>query len=186
MAIHRSRSTENIVYAVKYRTPGPGYGLKRSTSVPDIAVANRYRPRHYPTSHRVHDVWSDYWWERRFYGGERFWPHYNFPYKRYWHEKPRTSSLAHYPSLSWTSRFSQYDKLDPVSWRRYRQPVYPFQRWGPHLDSRFELRMSSFDWRLKQLHSAQSFYIKPYQPRIWHPTPSCWPYSYHYDSIRKS
>lgn len=187
MSIRRSYSSSNIiadVTTIKYRPPhrsyrGGGGGLRRSTSSPDLAN-NRYTPRFGRTSTRLYDVWSDYWWERRYYGGERFWPHYGFPYKRFWHQKPRTSTLANYPSLSWTSRFSQYDKLDPISWRRYRGPTMPMTRWRPYTDTRFELRLSVFDSSLKQSMTACNFYVKPYQPRIWFPMPSCWPYSYHY------
>jgi len=184
-SLRRSHSSSNLSsiehltnYTIKYRTPIPGFGLHRSSSHPELS--DRYKPRNNPTAYRVKDGWNDYWWERRHYGGQRYWPHYGFPYRRFWHQKSLTSTLACYPSLSWTSRFSQYDQLDPISWRRYREPLAKVSRWGPYLDSRFELRLSVFDSSAKQYSSSSNYYVKPYQPRIWFPMPSCWPYSYHY------
>jgi len=186
-SLQRSYSSENITYNVKYRSPVKGYSLRRSTSTPDLA--NRYKPKWGHKVYRVNDNWTDYWWERRHYGGVRFWPNYGFPYQRYWHEKYRISTLANYPSLSWTSRFSQYDKLDTISWRRYRGSLMPAPKWSPYVDKRFEIRMSSFDARVKTRTGFGIGHIYPYIPRIWFTygysaagvmNPSCWPYSYHY------
>ncbi|TMS36343.1 hypothetical protein L596_003532 [Steinernema carpocapsae] len=107
--------------------------LSRVSSVPNLHVpfaGERYRPSTLFKYRRDWELLDDYWHDRYIFNQPLYWPDYRFAARRYVNTDPIPGSIgAQNPSFY--TRYKWYsDWLNPVYWRRYRDPNYDRPLWN--------------------------------------------------------
>lgn len=113
------------------------YGVRRTTSVPDLYGPPAYKLRGTPRRLYYGDTGSrsDYLWDLKHYSRPLYYPYSAWPNRRYYGLDPPWNLWWNYPSLGYVARYSRYsefDNHDPVFWRRFRDPYYERPLWYPY------------------------------------------------------
>uniref|UniRef100_A0A915BFT1 Uncharacterized protein n=1 Tax=Parascaris univalens TaxID=6257 RepID=A0A915BFT1_PARUN len=139
--IYRARSSICLPRSRSVERYGDVATLTRVCSVPNLDsyyVSDAHGSSTLHKYRRDWDILDDYWYDRMYFYAPVYWPVYRFTARRYLNTDPIPRSLGfRYPAF-W-SRYKWYtDWLNPVYWRRYRDPNYDrplWNNWQPwHLD----------------------------------------------------
>uniref|UniRef100_A0A914Y255 Uncharacterized protein n=1 Tax=Panagrolaimus superbus TaxID=310955 RepID=A0A914Y255_9BILA len=120
--------------------------LTRVTSVPNINSMypeTTYRPSTVFKYRRDWELLDDYWHDRYTYNPSVYWQDYRYAARRYASTDPIPNSLGFgYPAF-W-SRYKWYsDYLNPLFYRRYRDPYYDrplYDSWRPYQFDRYSTK----------------------------------------------